>query len=447
MKLKEIFKNNDALIAFFILESLAITSFCLGAINVLFYCLGICLFLLSLLTSFKKFEKREFLSILIFVLPIFLMSVFLSFGNLFQGQTLSNLLVCLGINCFVLLGISSRKIKEIKPETVLLTIGFSIALLLFISLFATWINYGFFYAEIYKDTPLYYYDANMFDVTKECSWLVGFSIKEVSLDYASSFATLLTAYFVPLFFIKPKENLKKFLMYLSIGLVGLVFLLTIPNFKALIFVGFIFIGGLLFRFYKGGKKPIIITLIVFASLAFIFFILVLLNNGNESFGSFIAGNAFLNRIFNSNRIMINVNVILKEALQSRNFLGFANSNVYYETEKAIFTNTKMFEFELVKEGGLISLFFLIVFVLVFTFAFIKYVENSKDDKFVKALLMCLIFGFLLYNTFEFTSFPIIHESTNYQAFFRSPLTLSVLFLMGFCFTPFLTKKEVSVDEK
>ena len=450
MKITEKFKNLDSLTAFLILECLAITGFSLGGENALFYTMGIILGVVSIFYCYKRFDKSEFKSLVLFVVPMFLLSIFVSFGKLFNGQGAINVLVLLSINCFFIMGICSNKLKNFNKETMLITLGASIALLTLISMIYSWINYGFFYSLIYKDTPNYFYDAIMYDVTKEGGWLIGFKVKEVSLLYSGAYGIFLCSYLCALIFINPKENLRKFLIFLSIGSVGLIYLLTIPNVRALLFLMPIALFALYYRFLKDnalGNKIISISLIVIYSLGIIGFILMIINKQNDAFASFLSSNAFLNRLFNANRVVDNANKILALCFKEYNLFGFTDSSLVYETQQAILINTKIFEIELIKESGIFSVIILLVIIpIMFVFAS-KYLKNSNDNNLIKIVVISLLLSYFIYSSFENDILPIIHESINYISFFRRPLTLIMLFLLGTIYTPILFKKEEIIDEK
>lgn len=450
MKLFEKLKNLNSLTIFLVLECLAITSFALGGINIVFYCFGIVISILCIFQSYQLFERKELINLLIFFIPIFLLSIFISFGKLLSGQGITNIILLLGFNSFFIIGICSRKIPSFNKETALLVIGFSIALLVLISMVYSWVNYGFFYVQIYKDTPIYYYDAIKYDITKEGGFLIGFSFKEVSLLYSGGYGLFLSIYLVALLFINPKQNLKKFLMFLSIGLVGLIYLITIVNVKALFFFVLIFVFAILYRFLKDKRyfyKTIKIIFVSFYVLLIVFFLIMVININNETFASFISNNAFLNRIFNTNRIVYEVNIILKEAFKEYNLLGFVDSSLYYDTQQAIFVNSGMFEIELIKESGIFALFLLILIVPLYFIFSIRYLKDDNDNNMNKIITICLLFGLFIYFSFENDIAPIIHEPNEYMSFFRNPLTLILIFLLGSIYNPIFKKEALNNEIK
>lgn len=482
MKFLDKFKSQDALAIFLILECLAICSFALGGINYIFYALGIVVGVMTILFTYNRFKGENFKSLILFMLPMFGLSILVSFGTLFSPHIVENILLFLAINIFMFLGIASRKFENFKPDIILIVIGAAIALLLLISMFATWIEYGLFYVARFKNTPIYYYKAATFDVTKEGLFLVGFKFKEVSLDYSVAFAVILCCYLLALIFISPKENKRKFIIYAALGSIGLIYILTLPYFKAFIFLVPALAIALIYRFIKLSDKHndiINYVLLGITALAIIFFLFAFLNaTGNPEFNPYLKEDAisslskyiadggdtlkdngfrfFIYRIFNGNRIMAPINQILGNSSYKQNFFGFTNifdeTKFYYddfkELQKALFTNSKMFEIELVKEGGILAVLFM-VFLIVSSYAMIrKYMKSSKDEKHEKIVLVSIILSYVFFKTFENDSFPIIHEPDNYYAFMRNPLTLVVIFLLGMTFVSSapLVKKEPAKEK-
>ena len=437
-------KEQDALLTFLVLECLAICAFALGNISYIFYILGIVVGGASIILCFERFKGINLKELLMFAVPMLLLSMLVSFGKLLSNHIFENILLFLSINIFLFMGIVARRFKGFKIELVLIVVGFAIALLILISMVYSWTQYGFFYAAIYKKTPVYYYNAELFDVTKEGYWLVGFSFKEMSLNYTSVFALILACYLLGLLFISPKENKRTFYIFLAIGLVGLIYLLTIPNFKALFFLVPAIAIALCYRFIKDQKKFTTIldyVLLGFAALAIIFFVFALMNAAGTGIASKIEGNRILNRIFNTNRIMVGINPVLHQAAMKYNFFGFVTVHnpdqmtyiQFEELEDAIVTNSKMFEIELIKEGGLLTIP-LIVAVVVVTYIYgKKYLLDSRDTNTGKVVLVSLLATVFFYLTFENEIFPLIHDNTNYYSFFRNPLILVVISLIGMMF--------------
>ena len=454
MKFFSKLKEQDALLTFLVLECLAICAFALGNISYIFYILGILVGGASIVLCFERFKGENLKSLLLFATPMFLLSIFVSFGKLLSNHIFENVLVFLSINIFLFMGVVMRRFKGFKIELVLIVVGFAIALLLLISMVYSWTQYGFFYAAIYKKTPIYYYNAELFNITKEGYWLVGFSFKEMNLNYTSTFAIILVCYLAGLLFVSPKENKRVFYIFLALGLLGFVYLLTIPNFKALIFLVPAIGIALCYKFVKDQKKFTTIldyVLLGIMGLLIIFFVIALVNASGAGIATKIAGSRVLNRLFNSNRIMVDINPVLKQAAYKYNLFGFLttqdpNTMTYVQFEElqdATVINTGMFEIELIKEGGLFTIPLIIAVVVVAYIFGKKYLLENKDVNYGKIVLVSILATVFFYLTFENEIFPIIHQNENYYSFFRNPLVLVIIALVGMLY-PYSPKE--SADE-
>ncbi len=453
MKFLNKLNQSDSILTFLILEMIAIVSFALGGNSIIYFVLGIIVGIFSVLVACTRFSKNELPSLLLFLGIMFLISIFVSFGNLFRDYYGGlNIIVLLAINLFLFNGIAARRIKQFKSETLLLTIGFSIALLVIVSMVFTWTQYGFFYALRYKGLRYFYYGTT-YDISLEGYWLAGFQFKETFLSYSGAYATLLTCYLFSLFFISPKkeETKKTFYLFLSIGLVGLIYLITIPYLKALI----ILIPALLICLYykflsknKLARKIVKYALLAIAALAVIYFIILLVLASNASLEATFKNNAFLNRVFIANRFVSEPFKALKEIIYGKYFFGVYPSTYNYAI---VDINTRMFEIEIVKEAGLIPLFLLIIFIIVVGFVIAKYLRTSKDNDYSKVIFVSLIVTFFFYMSFNYAPFPYSRANTvlygslwdlsRYNSFFKNPLSLLMLFLLGYVYVPLFIKDD------
>lgn len=462
------------LFAFLVMEFLAIVSFGLGGNNLIFYIIGFALAIFGGILTIKRFGKNEIFSLLFLAIPVLALAVFVSFGTFSQGNSiLVNIGAFLGIISFFALGLFLRRTSKVNIDVLLLCIGGGLALLVLISTIYTWFQYGMFYGLIYKNTPIYFYNAHTFNVTEEQGWLNGFSFSEVTLRYSGLFGVLLTTGFAGMLFINPKRELPKFIISGAIGFVGLLALITAPNLTALLFVIPMMLVAGIVRVLSDERIPsraksitrsvISISFIVFVVIAILFFAFAFLNaNGydqrygfdtqarDESLSSialFVRYNEFFRKLFNNGPIMVPIDKVLNQSAITLNFFGFINSDSYPILNEAILSNTKVFEIEIIKEGGIfafIVLFFFLVFVVQNVF---RYVKSTKDSSFVKGVLVTFMFTFLLYCSLNYESFPFVHQEANFNSLFRSLPGLILLFVIGFTFYPDLAKGDVPVFEK
>jgi len=450
MKFLNGLKSFESLVAFLVLECLALTSFALGGVNYIFQIIGFLLSVIAFLLSnivINKNYKWLIYGLFASLIAYSLCTGFSSFLYEVNGNMVEKISSFLAVPGFLLLGFSSRNLKSMKADYVLYAIGGGLALILVISTIATLIMYGPFYATIYKDTPIYYYNAHTFDVTKEMMWLVGFRFEEISLKYAGLVQILLVCFLPALMFINPKTDKKKFVFFLSVGSIGLLSILFILNLTMLIYVGIVGIIAVLYKFFRENKKfnkVLNLTVLGIFALVCLSFIVVLLNNSSlksmANIQTKIANNAFLNRIFNTNKIMDPLNKIIKGAISSGNLLGlkFPDSLDFSRADNLMYsaftTNAPYFEAQIIKESGILGLIFFIAFGVFAYLLLLKYKRESGDESYLKITLLSFLLLFVLYLTFNFDSCPYIHYSNKItdSSFVGNLYFLISLFIVGFC---------------
>ena len=459
------------LFLFLALELLAIVGFGLGGNNVVYYILGFIVAIFGVVLTFKRIKKNEIFSLLMIAIPILLIAVFVSFGVLSQKNgVLVNIATFIGIISFFLIGLSMRRSKGVNAELILICIGGGLALLVLISMIATWCQYGLFYGIRYKSTPIYFYGGERFDVTEEQSWLNGFSFVAVTLRYSGLFGVLLSTGLAGLFFINPKKELRKFIISGVIGFIGLLSLLTTPNVVGLLMlIPMLIVAGytrvmmlevIPEKVKKGIRNGVSYTFIGIVIILVILFAVMFLNaNGYDQIDGYkpIASrvtselsrtfleNDILRKIFNNESFMGPINRVLNQSAIYFNYFGFISEHT--ASEVAMYSNTKMFEIEIIKEGGIFA-FIVLAFFLVFVVQNIfKYGKNSKDSKLSRGLIVTLLITFIIYSSFNNESFPFVHIARYYNSMFRSLPGLIFIFLIGFSFYPDLKQGEVPEFEK
>lgn len=443
-------KKDDfaSIVTFLIFECVALASFCLGGVATVFQYVGFGVSILAFAFAAKNIDKKEIGSLVLIGAPVIILGALCAFGKLFGGFSYfgSNLGVFLAIPGFFLLGISSRRIKGFNVETALLCIGVGAAILVLVGLFSTWVQYGFFYTLLYKNTPNYYYNGALYDVTNEMSWLSGLKLNEVSIKYAGIFGVSLCAAIPALMFISPKKDTRKFIIVAAIGLVGILSIVTIVNVVALIFLIPIVIVAVLYKFginnsevRKGTKTGL---LILFGFIA-VFLLVAVINALVPAVQNMTSTKPILDRIFNSNRIMKPFNEVLQCTFKSYNLLGFplyAPGDTQMMNETVIYTNTGNFVLEITKEGGLFALLAMLMILVVSAISVTKYIGKSKDSNAIKVAVVSLLVGFTFYCLFNWDINPFTH-SGEYASFSRSFPILIILFVLGLTYYPVLMKDE------
>lgn len=446
-KLFEMVDKYDSLIVFLVIECLALTAFSLADANIIFRYLGFLISFALIPFALMFTTKSEWLSLGLFAIPLVVIAFLTGFSTFSISMgfgLLDNLSVVVGTLAFFFLGFAIRRVKKFKIDIALLSIGAAMALLVFLGLVYSLYRYGPFHASLYEGM-VYYYDGRLFVVSEETKWLLGFSFVEISINYVSLFGVMLSTALAALLYISPTKDTRKFIIVAAIGLVGLLSIVTIPNFEALILLIPVLFFALGYRFIKARERVgAVVQYIFFAVLgiAGIALLIALLNAAGISFiSNAIAGNAFLNRLFNTNRIMSPINEVLRPMFTAGGFFGFPLTYI-----DGLMANTGAFEFEIAKEGGLLAFLALLAFLLLTIFSMVRYSAKSPDQGHVKIVILSLLIAVLLNGSFLWDTFPLIYESDYYFSFFRSAPYLIVLFLIGYAYYPLVGKPLVEEPE-
>jgi len=427
---------------FLVLELLALVSFGLGGVSLIFQFAGFIIALVATFFAFKNYSKEDLKPIALIAVPLLLMSIFTSFGKFFESYNiLAKLGSFLSLISFLAIGLSARRLKSFSTKNAILCIGGGLALVTLVSSVSTWVQYGLFYPLIHKNAANYYYDGNLYSILNEMSWLNGFKFEEVSQNYGGLFALLCACMLAGLLYVKPKEDKVMFISLAVIGGIGLISILSIPNFYALVFFVIAFLGALYYRFLKDNKianNILKYALLVVVGIVVVMVVVAMLNVSAEGVHNFIANSSFMNRIFNSNRIMILVNPILEAALKPFNLFGINTTqyiNGYKIPDSAILSSTGVFEVEIIKEGGIIAFILFIVFAFFAYESFGRYLRKSKDADYVKVIFLTLLLGFIFYSTLCSDVFPVTHNETAYYPFTRSLPFFVMIFIIGYTILP------------
>lgn len=443
MNKKNFFVEYKSIVAFLILEVLALLSFTFADINDVLFLAGVLISSVAFVFAFfTNNNKKDFIKIIPPLIILLVVSAIAGFGGLAHSYTtLSNIAVFLAIPGFFGLGFFTRRLGEIKIEYVLMAIGFGMAAVTLIGTFATWISYGPFYSLIYKikDTTNYYYNGAPYDVTKEMSWLFGFGIEEAAINYGGTFAIICAAYLPSVIFINRKENRNMFISAAIIGGIGTISIFTIPNFKAVGVLVAVIAFCLIYKNFKNTKTGSIFgwCFVGVVGLGVLFFLLAIINAAS---GFVFPG--FLNRLFVSNELMKGPSDVLRAAFDKTvdgklyNFFGFdlnAGSSTYLiGLNEILWENTGIFEIQLVKEIGIFGAIIFVLFLCAMIYFVARYLKQDVDSESNKITIVSVLFAFFAYSSIANEIMPSIHN-TNYGAFLRSVPLMICLFLLGFLY--------------
>ena len=454
-------KSFKSILSFLILEVLAFTSFSFGAFSYLAFVLAFfsMIFLLDIISN------KEWKALLPIIGSIVILGAISALGK-FSSQSFRgyiNIATFLGMIAFFIIGMFIKKTYK-KVDIMLLIIASAIAIHLLISLIVTLSSYGLFHVIRFSN-KFYFYNAIQYDVSKEALMLIGLSFKKVNINYFSLFPIILTSGFASLLFIDYKANRNKFLIILGFASFGLISLILVGNFKALSYLLLILILAIWYKLmhidnisnkndkYQNIVKKInkiihIGLYVILVAILIILFICMINAKGSISdspISHAISNNSFLNKLFNTNSIMSNINPILEKALSSSCLFGYDRASGYINNY-IVYNDSRYFEFEVLKQIGIIGLLFLIIFIIASYELVRKYLNSDNENKEFKILIVSILAIYLFYQTFSYTSFICVHEDTYYSLFHQESFFI-ILFLLGYVFKPLGKDVEEQIDNQ
>ena len=235
--------------------------------------------------------------------------------------------------------------------------------------------------------------------------LLGFSISEVSVEYFSLFPSLLLTAFIPLYFLKFKQNKTIFMLYLGYSVLGLFSLLTTVSKTTLVsdvLVFVIVLLVLLFSKLNWKGKVLKIVSIVFGSLFLLGLVVLFLNAQEGASGifatlqNFIANNSILNMLFNTNRFAASYNKILNALLTTNSTGDFIYLFGFYPTYNVPVSNSWLFD-NLMTSGIFGFLFFAVFLVLGVRHMLIYYRDSDDNIKISDDCRFHILLLFLWYH--------------------------------------------------
>ncbi len=453
----------DTVLSFLSLEVLCLGSFALGgsAGLTIFRMLG---FFLSIVTigylrtrQSEKERKRYWICLAPFLALALLTGIsrfFIgSYSNVFAGFV-SDLTVSFGLIGFFLLGQSLKNISILKRDIILLTVGATLALMVIVPGLYSLIRYGFFYAARYKGM-VYYYEGVVFRVDTETKILNGFSFAEASLRYGKAPAFLLSLSGIGCFYISPKKELRRFLSFLGFGLLGLLDLVFVPYYEALVFVAFIYVLAGIYvlirraidvkQCQKKADGVLKVVYWVFASLVLLGIALLVV----DAFTGAILGNFPIARIKNNRNNANGMLYKLAKAIRSvfvEETASGKNLNLMGMLFGVSFSSansdslTRVFEINFLWQNGLLAFALLIFYILYFVRECHLFLLEDKERMDGKIVIVAILFGALLYFSLFDDESPL-HHQTAFLPLSRNSIVLLISFLSGLVYSH--KEKEVS----
>ncbi len=456
------FESYGTVVAFLCLEVLAFVGFNLGHSFMLFGILSIVLAICLGLVTFRQINKDGITSFAFFVFPLFvygLLTALSTFNTYSLGAigVANSVFIPIALTFFALSGFLSFYNKGFKLRLALIVIYSSLAIFVLINFILTMIYYVPFYTLIYTNYYAYYLGKPSPEPIASMAYMLfGFKVSEVSLHYWSLFPSLLLTSAIPLFFIKFKENRREFLIFAACTFVAAISLLftisketLISDFVLIFGIAIIIVSAKFVKtrsFLNGFVLGICgITLLI---------ILVMFINAQASWSftaglrKMIAGNSLLNRLFNTNRIVKDINIQLRDLFNADlKFFKIFGVPVYLDIlsypnfEIQVLSNIWLFD-NLTTSGIFGSLFFLGALVIGLRRMFL-YVRDSGDDPADKYAVIGFILVFLILSFFLYDNTPLAYSNLLVPIYTSAPMMI-VIFLLGYTFNNSYSAKAVAI---
>ena len=453
--------NYGKAVCFILLEILAVLSFSLGSSFIFMAILAFVVLVFIILVTIRQIKTDGLATVGFFLFPILIFSLLsvLSYFRydeyfiMYQSPFL--FLIPIGLICFAASGYLINLTGSFKIRHALVVIYSGIALLTFINLLVTMVQFVPFYSLIYRDA-YYYYDGarSSTSVGNMAYFLINFSMVEVSLSYFSYYPIILLTAFVPLGFIKFKENKKLFITYLCFGILGLISLIfTINKITLLMTFGVALLIGIisLYTKFNLNTKPLKIASIVVGAFGVLGIFLLFLN-AQDSVGysmrvaglrNLTTGSTFLNRLFNANRFSSAYDSILDGVFASRvidgrsvllKLFGYPINGGYVDYFGAMtwkITDSNSFFFDTFFTSGFFGVLFLVVILVLGIRRVLLYYKYSQDHKADKVMVLSFVIISLAYAFFAHDATPFIFNKTIIP-FYMNNIFMIDLFLFGYC---------------
>ncbi len=453
---------------FLVLAVIGLTAFGFGGPDGTPY-LGIAAFLLALFLiaedgiGLKGAEAKNFL---LWSFPLMVFAAFEVASNFWLGYSWQAIFgsvvsVC-GMAGFLLLGLAFRKKAAFDMRTALCFLLDGMALCVLISFIYSMAEYGPFYVYRYAGQE-YFYDGSAFLVSEETGWLSGFSFAAVTIRYASAPAFILSAGLPALLFLRPKDGKALFFSALASGLVGLAYLLFLPNETALVMFLVLAVFALLARvFWPARNAPSWERYLGWALLAIIIILVSAMTIIAAIGDDVYAAVPLLAKIFDNGRLTKPINSIIYSVFHSYSsseggyvwswrgfFFGMppykGNGGVqasYWGGQETIWPriDLKTFEFSALMEGGFLAFAGFCAFLVFAILSFRRFLRESDKPNGLRILIFFLALSYALYMSLAASVFPFVRDPYYYVSPFRSnALWMAALFLVGSSYSPIFVK--------
>jgi len=454
----ENYKNKIVPIGLFLaIELMFLLAFNLGDLGVAYRLIAFLLALVLLPTYLKQLNEDigkgfifVFLPLVIYLLSMAFSPVFISHPDNLLSPTISLLnrgfftllMSFVGAISFLLLGYFVSRTNILSKINFIFLIYGGVAILLFVSLAATLMNYGFFHRLIYAD-KVNYFEGQAYLVINQANLLQGFNIVTVDYHVLISLALVtMTPLFAFVFYTEINTSYK--LLLAAIGAVGLFTIIFLVDFKALLFLVPAAMLALMLKFNIHKMKHFKVVLLSGLGLGVLLIFIGVLAALEVGFvETMLNSNYFIHRVF-YNGYTVRYMGIIKEAFDP-NYL-FGNPYNYSYANVLIFPSGNII-LDTIKETGIVGA---ISFVALIVFAVkiaVNYINNGQDGLVTKymvtAFLLTLFTRYMLRYAFNQLSFTESYWQFNYFPFVESKEFAISLFLIGYMY---IAKPQAKVEK-
>ena len=402
-KLKALGKYSPA-ITFLAFEFFALMAFNYSGSFVLFGALTLVLTILLVIFNIAEIKKKGLSNVALFFIPLFLFVLLTAFGTYSIAHTKVGdfsygelVFIPLGILPIAFAGYLLSVDKKFNLKVFLIVIYSALSIYCLINLFYNIVNFGAFYPIIYKNYYLYYGGVRSAVPVNEFAYtLEGFKFIEVDMNHYDLYPILLLSSSVMLMYLSPRKEKKLFITFLLFGLVSILCLVLVPSILSLASIVFAMVLLLVIFFGKKYLKArtvfkwiLRIFLILFA-VGFVSFIFI-----HQSFMSGLASNAFIQRLFFTNRYVNSFGPLVNNLFSGDKFLGFAvetlGPGLYEEVHLS-----GSFLVDSFMTSGVLGALGLFAFIFFGFKTFREYFKSHRDEFRLQATLLVFLVMYVVY---------------------------------------------------
>ncbi len=451
-------RKYERLFIFLFLELMAFIGFNLGNVNSIFTIVGLLLTFALIPYAIVFVKKEQRLSLLITVIPLFLYSVLVAFSQ-FTLQIYDILgsfsFIAGGIGCY-LLGYLVSKTNDLKHSTLLYVIFGGIGLFVLISFGYTIISYGPLYAYL-NDGMHYFYEGFAYPIYVQNRNLIGLEFQDMDLGYLGVFSSVLSCSIFALLFIDYKENRNMFMIFLGLGILGLLSLLLIPNLESLLMFVPVAIVALLIKFYP--RKPLAMKILKYSAyvgvgLFAVGFLIFTLNAMDvPGIVDLFSSNSLINRIFNTSNFTRPFNDSIFIMTRPEFFFGVTAESLtsFNALNGTSYTLSSLasgsFIFDIAYEGGLFAFLAMASFVVIMMINSVHYLRKSDHPMYVKVTYISILLTVFFAGNFKYEEYPYIHNESFYVSFLTTSPFIIAMVISGLTFYPFINEEKALAEIK